>query len=123
MDCDTKIRDCGQTVEQESEARVGSIVEFANTGVGEQGKSPLSSHPGSNMGRALQRAAPSWELRQRSVLLRSLCGLRFEGTYVLIAAVEEFLQFPCRREQRVGNLDVFRLNPSICLAQLCLVFL
>jgi hypothetical protein len=30
-------------IEQESEARVGPAVEFANTGKGEQGKSPLSS--------------------------------------------------------------------------------
>jgi hypothetical protein len=37
MDCDTKIRDCGQMVEQQSEARVGPIVEFANTGEREQG--------------------------------------------------------------------------------------
>ena len=28
-------------VKQESEARVGPVVEFANTGEGEQGKSPL----------------------------------------------------------------------------------
>jgi len=33
--------DCGQVVEQESEARVGPVVEFADTGEGEQGKSPL----------------------------------------------------------------------------------
>ena len=39
---------------------------------------------------------PSWEMRPKSVLLRSLCGLRFEGTYVLVASVEEFLQFPGR---------------------------
>ena len=33
--------DGGQVVEQESEALVGPAVEFANTGEGEQGKSPL----------------------------------------------------------------------------------
>jgi hypothetical protein len=33
-------RDCGQVVEQESEARVGPVVEFANTGGREQGKPP-----------------------------------------------------------------------------------
>jgi hypothetical protein len=33
---------CGQVVEQESEACVGPVVEFANTGEGEQGNSPLS---------------------------------------------------------------------------------
>ena len=50
-------------------------------------------------------------------------GLRLEGTYVGVTAVEVFLQCPCRGEQRVGNLDVLRLNNSICLAQLGLVLL
>ena len=44
--------DCGQVVEQESEARVGPIVEFANTGEREQGKSPLSSGSALIHGRA-----------------------------------------------------------------------
>jgi hypothetical protein len=35
--------ECGQMVEQESEACVGPVVEFANTGEGEQGKTPLNS--------------------------------------------------------------------------------
>jgi len=35
--------DCGQVIEQKSEARVSPAVEFANTGEGEQDKSPLRS--------------------------------------------------------------------------------
>src|ERR1039457_623451 len=49
--------------------------------------------------------------------------LRFKGAYIVVTAVEELLQFLRRGEQRVGNLDVFGLNRSICLAQLGLVLL
>ena len=44
--------DCGQVVEQKSEARVGPVVKFVNTGEREQGKSPLCSHSALMYGRA-----------------------------------------------------------------------
>jgi hypothetical protein len=53
--------DCGQVVEQESEARVGPVVEFANTGQGEQGKSPLSSDSALIHGRADSRGLHSYK--------------------------------------------------------------
>src|SRR5260370_12531232 len=49
--------------------------------------------------------------------------LRLKGAYVGVTAVEILLQLPRRGEQRVGNLNVFGLNDSICLTQPGLVFL
>jgi hypothetical protein len=57
--------DCGQVVEQESEARVGPVIEFANTGEREQGKSPLSSRSALIHGRADSGA---WIVPKKCVL-------------------------------------------------------